>query len=100
MIGLPVKPALLLLTCMGVSACAQAYVPTVHAPVPAAPLVWQQSVTGIRQAMVVMAKRQFSRQDKNKDGWVGRFDEWEGWDNDFLLADKDHNNKLSYREYE
>lgn len=94
------KSVLLLLALVGVSACAQVPVPTAYSPIPAAPaLVKQQSVEGIRAEMVVMAKRQFTRQDKNKDGAVDRFKEWEGWDNDFILADKDRNNKVTLAEY-
>lgn len=64
------------------------------------PIVRQQSVAGIRAAMVVMAKRQFDRQDKNRDGWIDRFKEWEGWDDHFLMGDTNRDNKLTLVEYE
>lgn len=73
------------------------------APSQAMPVVAQSQAKtsdGILASMTVMAKRQMTRQDKNKDGKLTR-QEWEGWDRDFDLADTHpRDNRITLAEYE
>lgn len=57
------------------------------------------SYAGVIKAMTYVAKHRFQKLDTNQDGFVDRFREWDGWDNDFLLADQNRDNKLTPAEY-
>lgn len=65
-----------------------------------APPTWQAfSRDGVVEAMQYVAEHRFKRLDLNQDGFVDRFKEWDGWDDDFLMGDQNRDNKLTRGEY-